>query len=56
MSDFRVQRMAPDVALVTYRAHRVAIPGRPAADSLRSSLWRLRRGRWRMAFHQGTPL
>lgn len=56
ISDFRVQRMAPDVALVTYRAHRAAIPERPAADSLRSSLWRLRRGRWRMAFHQGTPL
>ena len=54
--DFRVQRMAPDVALVTYRAHRAAIPERPAADSLRSSLWRLRRGKWRMAFHQGTPL
>ena len=56
ISDFRVQRMAPDIALVTYRAHRAAIPERPEADSLRSSLWRLRRGRWRMAFHQGTPL
>jgi len=56
ISDFRVQRVAPDVALVIYRAHRAAIPERPAADSLRSSLWRLRRGRWRMAFHQGTPL
>jgi glyoxylase I family protein len=56
ISDFRVQRMAPDIALVTYRAHRAAIPGRPEADSLRSSLWRLRRGRWRMTFHQGTPI
>jgi len=56
ISDFRVQRMAPDLALVTYRAHRAAIPERPEADSLRSSLWRLRHGRWRMAFHQGTPL
>ena len=56
ISGFRVQRMAPDIALATYRAHRAAIPGRPEADSLRSSLWRLRRGRWRMIFHQGTPL
>jgi len=56
MTDFRVLRMAPDVALVTYRVHREAIPERPAADSLRSSLWRRRHGRWRMAFHQGTPL
>ena len=56
ISDFRVKRMASDVALVTYRAHREAIPERPAAESLRSSLWKLRAGRWRMAFHQGTPL
>jgi glyoxylase I family protein len=56
MSDFRVLRMASDVALVTYRAHREAIPERPAADSLRSSLWKRRHGRWRMVFHQGTAL
>ena len=56
MSNFRVLRMAPDVALVTYGAHREATAQRPAADSLRSSIWRLCQGRWRMAFHQGTPL
>ena len=56
MSDFRVLRMASDVALVTYRAHREAIAERPAADSLRSSLWKRRQGRWRMVFHQGTAL
>lgn len=56
MSDFRVLRMASDVALVTYRAHREAIPERPAANSLRSSLWKRRHGRWRMVFHQGTAL
>jgi len=56
MSEFRVKRIAPDAALVTYRVHRKATAERPSADSLRSSLWRLRRGRWRMAFHQGTPL
>jgi glyoxylase I family protein len=56
MSAFGVQRIAPDVALVTYRVHREANAERPSADSLRSSLWRQRRGRWRMVFHQGTPL
>lgn len=56
MTDFRVLRIAPDVALVTYHVHREAIPERSAANSLRSSLWRRRAGRWRMAFHQGTPL
>ena len=48
ISDFRVQRIAPGVALATYRVHRAATPVRPGADSLRSSLWRLRLGKWRM--------
>jgi glyoxylase I family protein len=56
MTDFRVLRMASDVALATYRVHREANAQRPAADSLRSSLWKRSQGRWRMVFHQGTPL
>jgi glyoxylase I family protein len=44
------------VALLTYRAHRGATAVRPAADSLRSSIWRLRQGHWQMVFHQGTAL
>lgn len=56
MTDFRVSRVANDVALATYRVHRDASAERPAADSLRSSLWKCRQGRWRMVFHQGTPL
>jgi hypothetical protein len=56
VSDFRLTVLADDVALVTYRGHRVATPERPAVDSLRSSIWRLREGAWQMQFHQGTPL
>ncbi|MET3651480.1 DUF4440 domain-containing protein [Dyella japonica] len=56
VTDFRVTLLAEDVALVTYRGHRVATPQRPASDSLRSSIWRLRDGRWQMLFHQGTLL
>ncbi|HET6555052.1 MAG TPA: DUF4440 domain-containing protein [Dyella sp.] len=54
--DFRLTCLADGVALLTYRAHRGATAARPAADSLRSSLWRLRQGKWQMVFHQGTPL
>jgi glyoxylase I family protein len=56
VSDFRLTMLADDVALVTYRGHRFATPERPAADSLRSSIWRLRDDQWQMQFHQGTPL
>lgn len=54
--DFRAHRLAVDVALVTYRGQRLATPQRPAAASLRSSIWKRRDGDWQMVFHQGTPL
>lgn len=41
-------RLAEDVVLVTYEAHR---PGRV---SLRSSVWMRLDGQWRVRFHQGT--
>jgi len=47
----RVRLLAPQLALITYRAHRHS---RPPVHTLRSSLWCLREGRWRMIFHQGT--
>lgn len=50
-TDFEVRFMAPDVALVTYRAHRL---GTPRVHTWRSSLWKQAQGQWRMAFHQGT--
>jgi len=46
--DFQVRSLAPDVVLVTYRS------GRGDVFALRSSIWRLNGGKWRMAFHQGT--
>lgn len=46
--DFQVRPLSPDVVLVTYRS------GRGDVFALRSSIWRLRGGTWRMTFHQGT--
>ena len=50
-SEFAVALLSPQLALVTYRAHRRS---QPPVASLRSSLWRLEEGRWRLRFHQGT--
>ena len=47
-SNFECVRLAPDVALLTYRARRA---GR---ETLRSSLWRRESAGWRLLFHQGT--
>ncbi len=46
--DFQVRPLSPDVVLVTYRS------GRGDHFALRSSIWRLSEGKWRMTFHQGT--
>lgn len=54
--DFRMQPLAPGVVLVTYRAIRYANQPGKATHSLRSSIWRCEEGRWRMIFHQGTPM
>jgi hypothetical protein len=51
-AEFKVQRLAPDVALATYRACRHA---EPPVFTLRSSIWVQRDGRWQILFHQGTP-
>ena len=55
LENLRARRLAPDVALVTYRATRTELPAGRESHSLRSSIWQFRDGRWQMVFHQGTP-
>lgn len=52
-TDFKLTRLAPDLALLTYRAIR---DGAPPTHSLRSSIWRRGDAGWRIVFHQGTPI
>jgi hypothetical protein len=55
LSDPLCQRLAEDIALLTYRStHTIAL--NVASHALRSSLWVRRDGRWQMIFHQGTPI
>lgn len=51
VSQLTVQVLAPEVTLVTYRAHRHS---EPPVHSLRSSIWKHRSGQWQIVFHQGT--
>jgi hypothetical protein len=51
-SDFKVTELSPEVALLTYRIH---LHREPPVYTLRSSLWKLSGGRWRMVFHRATP-
>ncbi len=56
LTDYQARILAPDVVLVTYRAVRSASSPNQMTQSLRSSIWKRRDGRWQLAFHQGTPL
>jgi hypothetical protein len=50
IEDFRIQKIASDVVLVTYRARRVD------TATLRSSIWIYRDEKWQILFHQGTKI
>lgn len=55
LSEFEVKELSPALALVTYRVW-LDQPDGQTVQSLRSSLWALREGRWQMVFHQGTKI
>ena len=55
-ADFRATLLAPDVMLTTYRGIRLDPKGVQATSSLRSSVWKLQSGHWKIVFHQGTPV
>jgi hypothetical protein len=46
ISDFSTRQLTADVVLVTYRIIE--------SQTMRSSIWKLMDGQWRMVFHQGT--
>jgi hypothetical protein len=50
-SNFKVTRLAPTVALLTYLIRREASP---PGYTLRSSVWQQRGADWQMVFHQAT--
>ncbi|MBO9642907.1 MAG: nuclear transport factor 2 family protein [Pseudacidovorax sp.] len=52
--DFRLERLAPDLALLSYRSARPADDG-TVLHTLRMSLWQRDQGAWRLRYHQGTP-
>ena len=54
LSDFRAQRLAVEIVLVTYRSTRSGTVDESARHSLRSSIWKRFGPDWRMVFHQGT--
>ena len=54
LAHFEAVALGDGVALTRYRLLRRRSTQEAPTQSLRSSIWRRRDGRWQMAFHQGT--
>ncbi|MCM3721201.1 DUF4440 domain-containing protein [Solibacillus isronensis] len=52
MSDFEIHLMSDEIVLATYRIYNEL----NNQHSLRSSIWKLVNGQWKMHFHQGTKI
>jgi hypothetical protein len=50
--DFKVQEFVPGLVLVTYTCQH----GEPEISTMRSSVWQLWGGKWKLVFHQGTRI
>ncbi|STX29232.1 Uncharacterized protein conserved in bacteria [Legionella beliardensis] len=55
-NSFKAQALAENIILLTYISSIKATPEAKSKQAMRSSIWRLKQGQWRMIFHQGTPL
>ncbi|RJS59154.1 DUF4440 domain-containing protein [Bacillus sp. PK3_68] len=52
LSNFKIHLLSDDSVLATYQIFNEV----KQQHTLRSSIWRLRDGKWQMFFHQGTPV
>lgn len=53
---FKAYMLAENIILLTYISTIKDTPISESKQAMRSSIWRLTDGQWRMIFHQGTPL
>ena len=52
LSDFEIHQLSGEIVLTTYRIFNEE----KMQHSLRSSIWKFENTKWRMIFHQGTPI
>ena len=55
-TSFKGHVLAENIILLTYISSIKDTPLAESRQAIRSSIWRLTDGQWRMVFHQGTPV
>lgn len=56
MTDFQINTLSSNIIQSIFRTEKIDTKTGKVTRSLRSSLWKNEDGKWRMIFHQGTPL
>lgn len=54
LSEFNSKELSKDCILVTYKIDKIYHKDNVIKSSIRSSIWKLYDGKWKMVFHQGT--
>lgn len=55
-TSYKAHLLAENIILLTYMSSIKDTPLAEIKQAMRSSIWRLTDGKWRMVFHQGTPV
>ena len=56
LTEFRIKELSPDLVLAIYRATKRGPRSNHSRGSIRSSIWKLCSGKWKIIFHQGTKI
>jgi len=56
LNNFKVRKLTPNLILATYLATRQGIGSESSKGSIRSSIWKLCSGHWKIIFHQATQI
>lgn len=56
MTDFSVRELAPNLFQTFFKTQKTVVGADKVSYSSRSSIWKNENGKWKMIFHQGTPI
>jgi len=56
MTDFSVRELATDLMQTFFKTEKTEVGTDKVSHSIRNSIWRNENGKWKMIFHQGTPI
>lgn len=56
MTDFSIRELAPNLVQTFFKTKKTVVGTDKVSDSMRNSIWKNENGKWKMVFHQGTPV